>query len=101
MEKSPDYLRHCMKPFQEYLTSLLQNEYLRYSSMLNSFLTDEEVIAQASFFTRTSSVTGRAIQSVIDTLSTQKGRFIDGFMNNFAQSTEIPKPKIQQKYFIS
>ncbi|KII67118.1 Sorting nexin-14 [Thelohanellus kitauei] len=98
MEKNFEYLRHCIQPFQDYLESLLKNEYLRYSSLLNSFFTEEEVMTQQSFFSRTTLVTGRAIQSMIGNLSIQKGKYIDGFLANFIASTEPPKPKILHKW---
>lgn len=92
--KDYKFLKSCIKPFQEYLETILQNAYLKCSSMVYAFLTQETTIGSTSFFSKGFTIdTGRAIQSVLDTLTTERGKYIDGFINSFAASTEIYRPK--------
>ncbi|KAF1742631.1 hypothetical protein MXB_1921, partial [Myxobolus squamalis] len=97
--KNHEFLKNCRKPFKEFLDSLLTNTYLKYSSMLYAFLTQDTQIDSNSFFPKAiTTYTGRAIQSVISTLSIEKGKYIETFIKSFALSPEYSKPKIPPKY---
>ncbi|KAF0991790.1 hypothetical protein HZS_3849 [Henneguya salminicola] len=102
MYKNYQFLKNCRKPFEQYLESLLQNPYLKHSSMLYAFLRQETNTNSTMFFTKTLTIdTGRAIQSVIGTLSTEKGKYIDAFIHSFASSTEYFRSKPSSKTSLS
>ena len=91
--KGLDFLQSKIKPFEEYLSGLLQKPALKESDLLFTFLTSpEEFTVAASYLSM-----GKMIKNVPMKLSKEKGQGLQPFIDSFVASTmsQSPKPRYE------